>query len=89
MRKSTKKEFVAKHLDLIFSTVKHTSQLEREVCFSKRSVKMCICIPEELICTLLGLVDFTGMCNSCWIHCCVAFRLGDCKTGQHHEKRCW
>lgn len=33
MRKSTKKEFVAKHLDLIFSTVKHTSQLEREVCF--------------------------------------------------------
>ena len=34
MRKSTKKEFVAKHLDLIFSTVKHTSQLEREVCFS-------------------------------------------------------
>ena len=31
MRKSTKKEFVAKHLDLIFSTVKHTSQLEREV----------------------------------------------------------
>ena len=31
LRKSTKKEFVAKQLDLIFSTVKHSSQLEREV----------------------------------------------------------
>ena len=31
MRKSTKKDFVNKMLDLIFSTVKHTDQLEREV----------------------------------------------------------
>ncbi|XP_056020899.1 maestro heat-like repeat-containing protein family member 1 isoform X2 [Ostrea edulis] len=30
MRKSTKKDFVNKHLDLIFSTVKHTDQVERE-----------------------------------------------------------
>uniref|UniRef100_K1QJX4 HEAT repeat-containing protein 7A n=1 Tax=Magallana gigas TaxID=29159 RepID=K1QJX4_MAGGI len=30
MRKSTKKDFINKHLDLIFSTVKHTDQVERE-----------------------------------------------------------
>ncbi|XP_062573049.1 maestro heat-like repeat-containing protein family member 1, partial [Saccostrea cucullata] len=30
MRKSTKKDFVNKHLDLMFSTVKHTDQVERE-----------------------------------------------------------
>ena len=50
---------------------------------------MCICMPEELICTLLTPADFSGMCNSCWIYCCIAFRLGDCKTGQYHEKRFW
>ncbi|XP_071092263.1 maestro heat-like repeat-containing protein family member 1 [Haliotis cracherodii] len=32
MRKSTKKDFVAKHLDLLFSTVKHTEQVEKEGC---------------------------------------------------------
>ncbi|XP_064611998.1 maestro heat-like repeat-containing protein family member 1 [Liolophura sinensis] len=31
-RKSTKKEFVIKHLDLIFSSVRHNSQVEREGC---------------------------------------------------------
>ncbi|XP_012944683.1 maestro heat-like repeat-containing protein family member 1 isoform X2 [Aplysia californica] len=30
MRKSTKKDFVTKHLDLIFTTVKHADQVERE-----------------------------------------------------------
>eukprot|EP00117_Sycon_ciliatum_P004055 scpid12251/ scgid8580/ HEAT repeat-containing protein 7A len=32
MRKSTNKQFIADHLNLIFSTVKHTSQVEREGC---------------------------------------------------------
>ncbi|XP_059158762.1 maestro heat-like repeat-containing protein family member 1 isoform X2 [Physella acuta] len=32
MRKSTKKDFVNKHLDLIFSTIKHLDQVEREGC---------------------------------------------------------
>ncbi|BFZ13379.1 hypothetical protein BsWGS_16418 [Bradybaena similaris] len=32
MRKSTKKDFVIKHIDLIFSTVKHLDQVEREGC---------------------------------------------------------
>ncbi|KAH9515723.1 Maestro heat-like repeat-containing protein member 1 [Bulinus truncatus] len=32
MRKSTKKEFVEKHLELIFNTVKHQDQIEREGC---------------------------------------------------------
>ncbi|GFN92402.1 maestro heat-like repeat family member 1 [Plakobranchus ocellatus] len=32
MRKSTKKDFVNKHLDLIFQTVKHADQTEREGC---------------------------------------------------------
>ncbi|ESO87809.1 hypothetical protein LOTGIDRAFT_234834 [Lottia gigantea] len=32
MRKSTKKEFVTKHLDLVFNSVKHTDQTEREGC---------------------------------------------------------
>ncbi|XP_064639982.1 maestro heat-like repeat-containing protein family member 1 isoform X2 [Lineus longissimus] len=32
MRKSTKKDFVSKTLDLVFSTVKHSSQVEREGC---------------------------------------------------------
>jgi hypothetical protein len=31
MRKSTHKQFVQKHLDMLFSTVKHSSQVEREV----------------------------------------------------------
>jgi len=31
MRKSTKKDFVNKMLDLVFSSVKHTDQVEREV----------------------------------------------------------
>ncbi|XP_052059790.1 maestro heat-like repeat-containing protein family member 1 isoform X2 [Mytilus californianus] len=31
-RKSTKKDFVGKHLDLIFGSVKHTDQTEREGC---------------------------------------------------------
>ena len=30
-RKSTKKDFVGKHLDLIFGSVKHSDQTEREV----------------------------------------------------------
>lgn len=32
LRNSTKKEFISKHLDLIFSTVKHSDKLEREGC---------------------------------------------------------
>ncbi|KAJ8303306.1 hypothetical protein KUTeg_019702 [Tegillarca granosa] len=32
MRKSTKKDFVNKHLDVIFNSVKHTDQTEREGC---------------------------------------------------------
>lgn len=31
MRKSSKKDFVVKHLDIIFASVRHTDQLEREV----------------------------------------------------------
>ena len=31
MRKSAKKDFVSKHLDLIFSSVKHGVDIEREV----------------------------------------------------------
>ena len=31
LRKSTHKQFVQKHLDTMFATVKHTSQAEREV----------------------------------------------------------
>lgn len=31
LRKSTHKQFVQKHLDTMFATVKHSSQLEREV----------------------------------------------------------
>ena len=31
MRKSNHKQFVQKHLDMLFSTVKHSSQVEREV----------------------------------------------------------
>uniref|UniRef100_A0A2C9LP59 MROH2B-like HEAT-repeats domain-containing protein n=2 Tax=Biomphalaria TaxID=6525 RepID=A0A2C9LP59_BIOGL len=32
MRKSSKKDFVEKHLELIFNTVKHVDQIEREGC---------------------------------------------------------
>lgn len=32
LRNSTKKEFISKHFDLIFSTVKHSDKLEREGC---------------------------------------------------------
>ncbi|KAK7500196.1 hypothetical protein BaRGS_00008419, partial [Batillaria attramentaria] len=32
MRKSTKKDFVNKHLDIIFSSIKHSDQTEREGC---------------------------------------------------------
>ncbi|RUS75918.1 hypothetical protein EGW08_016306 [Elysia chlorotica] len=32
MRKSTKKDFVNKHLDIIFQTIKHVDQTEREGC---------------------------------------------------------
>lgn len=31
MRKSTHKQFVQKHLDMMFFTVKHSHQVEREV----------------------------------------------------------
>ena len=31
LRKSSHKQFVQKHLDTMFATVKHTSQVEREV----------------------------------------------------------
>ena len=31
LRKSSHKEFVKKHLDTMFATVKHSSQVEREV----------------------------------------------------------
>ena len=31
LRKSTHKQFVQKHLDTMFATVKHSSQVEREV----------------------------------------------------------
>lgn len=34
MRKSSKKDFVVKHLDIIFASVRHTDQLEREVIHS-------------------------------------------------------
>ena len=39
MRKSSKKDFVQRHLDTIFATVKHSSQEEREVC-----VCVCVCV---------------------------------------------
>ena len=48
MLKSSLKDFVTEHLQLMFSTVKHTSQDEREVCtcevgtISLRDVCMCI-----------------------------------------------
>lgn len=32
MRKSTHKKFVQDHLKLMFNTVRHGSQIEREVC---------------------------------------------------------
>ncbi|XP_025115241.1 maestro heat-like repeat-containing protein family member 1 isoform X3 [Pomacea canaliculata] len=32
LRKSSKKDFVVKHLDIIFASVRHTDQLEREGC---------------------------------------------------------
>ena len=32
LRKSTHKQFVQKHLDTMFATIKHSSQVEREVC---------------------------------------------------------
>ena len=35
MRKSTKKDFVTKHLDIMFSSIKHTDQVEREVKYLK------------------------------------------------------
>ena len=39
MRKSTHKKFVQDHLKLMFSTVRHGSQIEREV-----SVCVCVCM---------------------------------------------
>ena len=35
MRKSTHKQFVQTHLDTMFATIKHTSQVEREVSVAK------------------------------------------------------
>lgn len=38
MRKSTKKDFVQKMLDLVFSTVRHSDQTEREVSTTRHCV---------------------------------------------------
>lgn len=33
MRKATHKQFVQIHLEMMFATIKHSSQEEREVCY--------------------------------------------------------
>ena len=41
LRKSTHKQFVQKHLDTMFATVRHTSQAEREVCVCISTLVVC------------------------------------------------
>ena len=43
LRKSSHKEFVKKHLDTMFATVKHTSQVEREVSKTCRIHTLSLC----------------------------------------------
>ncbi|XP_060075327.1 maestro heat-like repeat-containing protein family member 1 isoform X2 [Ylistrum balloti] len=51
MRKSNKKDFVNKHLDLIFSTIKHSDQTEREGC----AIAMGFCAASHLDAVLTKL----------------------------------
>lgn len=55
IRKSTKKDFVNKMLDLIFSTVKHTDQTEREGC----AVALGFCATSHLDAVLTKLENVT------------------------------
>lgn len=55
MRKSTHKQFVQKHLDMLFSTVKHSSQAEREVSWLFGWFEMCFPLA-------LGFFVWSGMC---------------------------
>lgn len=67
LRKSSHKEFVKKHLDTMFATVKHTSQVEREVSNSTRSVCVSI-LPALYYCFIAGL------CHRYWLLCCLSSR---------------
>ncbi|OWF48217.1 Maestro heat-like repeat-containing protein family member 1 [Mizuhopecten yessoensis] len=51
MRKSNKKDFVNKHLDLIFSTIRHSDQTEREGC----AIAMGFCAASHLDAVLTKL----------------------------------
>ena len=42
MRKATQRQFVQKLLDTMFSTVKHSNQVEREVCIYQFMYTYCI-----------------------------------------------
>lgn len=60
MRKTTHKQFVQNSLEMMFGTVKHTSQEEREVCIIEYTVvcnyfMMCSCL--------------LGMCYWFWFCC--------------------
>ena len=55
MRKTTHKQFVQTNLDMMFTTIRHTNQFEREVS------RICKCLCES--------IDL-GMCNWCWVCSC-------------------
>ena len=57
LRKSSHKEFVKKHLDTMFATVKHTSQVEREV--NNTQIMLCSALH---CCLLQGCAIGTGFC---------------------------
>jgi hypothetical protein len=61
LRKSSHKEFVKKHLDTMFATVKHTSQVEREVSNNTHFVlQLCM------------IVLFAGLCHRYRVLCCLS-----------------
>ena len=59
LRKSTKKDLVTKHLDIIFSSVKHTDQVEREVlCGYHTRLRVFVVVVVLLCCVLVWFVLF-------------------------------
>lgn len=65
LRKSSHKEFVKKHLDTMFATVKHTSQVEREVSKTECTHALSLCfslVSFVLLFDSQGCAIGTGFC---------------------------
>ena len=76
MRKATHKQFVHNHLEMIFSTIKHSNQSEREVRYFAPCLSAVIPFCPAAI---------VGVCHWSRLLCLIPFGFGDWKVRECHK----